>query len=266
MFKMICMVFAVNAFACGEVSNTPVASTVDPMTTEEEARGIMHLSRDEIQEAVEQQLGPVPEPVEEMVQAPIVVEEPVTQDLSESGTLLDIDMWNHTAPASYRVRLNTTAGSIVMQVHKEWAPIGADRFYNMVLSGYLTDVAFFRVIPGFVAQGGMHGDVAINDVWSSAHIDDDSVQQSNTRGRVTFATSGPDSRTTQFFINFADNSRLDAQGFAPFAEVVEGLEVVDAIYSGYAGTPNQGRIGTQGDSYLRTNFPELTRIMTASLE
>jgi peptidyl-prolyl cis-trans isomerase A (cyclophilin A) len=159
----------------------------------------------------------------------------------------------------------------VIEVTRAWAPRGADRFYNLVKVGYYDDVAFFRVIDGFMVQFGIHGDPAANLAWHQARIADDPVTQSNKRGMVTYAMAGPDSRTTQLFINFKDNVNLDGQGFAPFGTVVEGLSVVDSLYSGYGeGAPSglgpeQGRAQAEGNAYLRASFPKLDFIKTARL-
>ena len=174
------------------------------------------------------------------------------------------------APAQYTVELDTTKGTIVIEVYRDWAPNGADRFYELVQQGYYTDVAFFRVIGGFMAQVGISGDPELNAKWRERPIEDDPVKASNTRGTVTFATSGPDSRTTQFFINFADNSRLDGMGFAPFGKVKD-MAPVDALYDGYGEGaprgrgPSQGRMQTEGNEYLRASFPKLDYIKGAKI-
>ena len=174
------------------------------------------------------------------------------------------------APAQYTVELDTTKGAIVIDVHRDWSPHGADRFYELVQSGYFTDVAFFRVIGGFMAQVGISGDPALNTEWRAKRIPDDPVKASNTRGTVTFATSGPDSRTTQFFINFGDNARLDGMGFSPFGKVKD-MGPVDALYDGYGeGAPRgrgpaQGRLQAEGNAYLRENFPKLDYIKSAKI-
>jgi peptidyl-prolyl cis-trans isomerase A (cyclophilin A) len=175
------------------------------------------------------------------------------------------------APATFTVKLETTQGDILIDVHRDWAPHGADRFYNLVKLGYYQDVAFFRVISGFMAQVGIHGDPRVNAEWREASIPDDVVQQSNTRGRVTFAMSSqPNSRTTQFFISFKDNSNLDGMGFAPFGEVRD-MAVVDKLFSDYGEGaprgrgPNQGKVQMVGNPYLRAEFPKLDYIVKASL-
>ncbi len=174
------------------------------------------------------------------------------------------------APSQYTVELDTTKGAIVLEVRRDWAPHGADRFYELVQNGYFTDVAFFRVISGFMAQGGISGDPALNAEWREKRIPDDPVKASNMRGTVSFATSGPNSRTTQFFINFGDNSRLDAMGFAPFGKVKD-MAPVDALYDGYGEGaprgrgPSQAQMQTEGNSYLKKSFPKLDYIRSARI-
>ena len=172
------------------------------------------------------------------------------------------------APANYKVRFDTSAGVFVVQVHRDWAPLGADRFFNLVRSGYYDDVRFFRVIPNFMVQFGIHGTPAVSTIWRSTQINDDPVKQSNRRGYITFATAGPNTRTTQVFINFRDNAGLDKQGFAPFGEVVEGMGVVDKINSQYEGKPQEqfARILTEGNAFLNKEFPKLDFIKKASIE
>jgi len=167
------------------------------------------------------------------------------------------------APADFKAKFTTSAGDFVVEVHRDWAPIGADRFYNLVRRGYFTNASFFRVVPGFVVQFGLSADPAVNKVWEQAKIQDDPVKQSNKRGRLVFATAGPNTRTTQLFINFADNGRLDGMGFAPFGEVIEGMDVVDNIYAGYREQPQQDQITSQGDAYISQNFPKIDKIKLA---
>lgn len=169
------------------------------------------------------------------------------------------------APASYRIRFETSAGPFVVQVTRAWAPQGADRLYHLVRHGFYDGTRFFRVLPGFVAQFGISGDPTVTAAWRTAAISDDPVKQHNLRGTLTFATAGPDTRTTQLFINLADNTGLDAQGFAPVGRVVEGMDAVDRIYSGYGQTPDQGRIQMQGNSYLAAAFPRLDSIARATI-
>jgi peptidyl-prolyl cis-trans isomerase A (cyclophilin A) len=169
------------------------------------------------------------------------------------------------APAVFKAKFTTTAGDFVVEVHRDWAPLGADRFYNLVRSGYFANAAFFRVVPGFVVQFGLSANPAVNKVWKDANIQDDPVIQSNKRGFLVFATAGPNTCTTQLFINFGDNSRLDGMGFAPFGTVVEGMDVVDKIYSGYGESPRQDLITDQGDTYIAANFPKIDKIKLARL-
>src|SRR5580658_334029 len=169
------------------------------------------------------------------------------------------------APAVFKARFTTTAGDFVVEVHREWAPLGADRFYNLVRYGYFTNAAFFRVVPGFVVQFGLSADPAVNKVWKTATIQDDPVVQSNKRGNLVFATAGPNTRTTQLFINYADNARLDHMGFAPFGSIVEGMDVVDKIFPAYGETPQQDLIAEQGDAYLKANFRDIDKIKLARI-
>lgn len=198
-----------------------------------------------------------------------VVTLPVPAD--PSPALLSPESANEKAPDAFKVRFETTKGPFTVAVTRAWSPIGADRFYNLVKRGYYDDVAFFRVLPGFMAQTGIHGHPAVNAKWRAAGVLDDIREKSNTRGRVTFATSGPDSRTTQIFFNYGDNSRLDGMGFTPFGEVVEGMEALDALYGGYGegyprgAGPDQGRIQAEGNAYLRAEFPKLDYIKSARL-
>jgi peptidyl-prolyl cis-trans isomerase A (cyclophilin A) len=188
-----------------------------------------------------------------------------------SEALRDASKATATAPDSFQVRVKTTEGTFVIDVTREWAPIGADRFYNLVRAGYYDGLAFFRVIDGFMAQFGIHGDPAISKVWRDAHLKDDPVRESNTRGMISFAMAGPNTRTTQLFINFKDNTRLDGMGFAPFAKVTEGMDVVDKLYKGYGEGaprgkgPDQGRIQMEGNAYLKAAFPEMSYIEKAEL-
>ena len=185
--------------------------------------------------------------------------------------LLDPRRANERAPDTFAVELTTTEGPVIVDVTRAWSPHGADRFYNLVKIGYFTDVAFFRVIDGFMAQAGIHGDPRVNRAWRDANIPDDPpAGQSNTRGMVSFAMAGPNTRTTQFFINYGDNSRLDAMGFTPFGRVRD-MRAVDALYKGYGEGaprgrgPSQALIQSRGNEYLRQSFPELDYIVRARI-
>ena len=176
-----------------------------------------------------------------------------------------------TAPDQFHAHFETSKGDFVIEVNRDWAPIGADRFFNLVSAGYYDDVRFFRVIMGFMAQFGIHGDPDVADAWRYARIPDDQRIQSNTRGMVSYAMAGPDTRTTQVFINFGDNSALDSMNFAPFGQVVEGMEVVDQIYAEYGDAeprgrgPLQRRLQSMGNNYLKVEFPELDYVVRATI-
>ena len=178
---------------------------------------------------------------------------------------------NAQAPAIYKANFDTSKGAFVLEVHRDWAPIGADRFYNLVKNGFYDNARFFRVISGFMVQFGINGDPKVSAVWREANIKDDPVRQSNQRGYISFATAGPNTRTTQVFINFADNRALDRMGFAPFGRVVSGMDVVDALYSGYGegaprgNGPAQQRVQSQGNAYLTQNFAKLDYIKKAAI-
>jgi peptidyl-prolyl cis-trans isomerase A (cyclophilin A) len=170
---------------------------------------------------------------------------------------------------NYIVRFESTKGNFSLQVMPDWAPLGAGRFRDLVERGFYNGAKFFRVLPGFVVQFGLPADPASAPKVDS--LKDDPVTQSNVKGTVTFATAGPNTRTTQVFINLADNKRLDGMGFAPFGTVVEGMDVVASLYAGYGegaphgSGPDQGRIRTQGNAYLEASFPKLDGILKASV-
>jgi len=179
---------------------------------------------------------------------------------------------NEKAPDTYKAKFDTSKGAFIVEVHRDWAPLGADRFYNLVKNGYYDDCRFFRVIDGFMAQIGMNGNPAIQSAWTSARLQDDPVKQSNKKGYVTFAHAGPNSRTTQFFINYGDNSSLDRQGFPPIGQVTSGMDVVEKLYSGYGDGPprgrgpSQGQITAEGNAYLMKDFPKLDYVKKATVE
>jgi peptidyl-prolyl cis-trans isomerase A (cyclophilin A) len=175
------------------------------------------------------------------------------------------------APETFKAQFDTTKGKFTIEVTRSLSPNGADRFYNLVRSGYFKDIAFFRVIPGFMCQFGIHGDPNVSAKWRAAAIADDPVKGSNTRGTITFATAGPNTRTTQLFISFADNRNLDDMGFSPFGKVTEGMDVVDKINSEYGEGaprgrgPDQGRVQGEGNTYLKKDFPNLDYIKFATI-
>jgi len=187
------------------------------------------------------------------------------------GNLGNPSALKEQAPATYKANLDTSKGPVVIEVRREWAPNGADRFYNLVKNGFYDDARFFRVISGFMVQFGINADPKISAQWRVANIPDDPVKQSNKRGYITFATAGPNTRTTQVFINFGDNAALDRQGFAPFGQVTTGMNVVDMLYSGYGEGapngrgPNQGRVQNEGNAYLTNDFPSLDFVKKATV-
>jgi peptidyl-prolyl cis-trans isomerase A (cyclophilin A) len=191
--------------------------------------------------------------------------------VAHAGDLSDPTSLNEKAPAVYQAKFDTSKGTFVIEVHRDWAPNGADRFYNLVKSGFYNDVRFFRVLDGFMAQFGINGNPNLSAVWRNANIKDDPVKQSNARGTVTFATAGPNTRTTQVFINFGDNAGLDGQGFSPFGKVASGKDVVDALYGGYGegaprgDGPDQGQVQAQGNAYLEKAYPKLDYVKTATI-
>lgn len=193
---------------------------------------------------------------------------PDAGDEPPANPLLQPADFQERAPDTFRARFETSAGSFVIEAHRDWAPRGADRFYNLVRAGFYDGVPFHRVIEGFVVDFGIHPDPWVNAAWRQARMPDDRRSQSNLRGRVSFSKSGPDTRTVQIFVNLDDNTELDAEAFAPFGEVVEGMEVVDALYSGYGDGPPRGdgvyqaMAIAKGDEYF-AEFPELDRIVSA---
>jgi peptidyl-prolyl cis-trans isomerase A (cyclophilin A) len=203
--------------------------------------------------------------------APDVAPTPDKPADGPNPALLDPTLAKEQAPATFKVKFTTTKGNVVIEVQRDWAPLGVDRFYNLVKIGFFKEIAIFRAIEGFMGQFGIHGDPKISAAWREARIQDDPVKQTNARGTLTFATAGPNTRTTQFFINFADNNRLDQMGFSPFGKIVEGMDVVDAFYKGYGEGaprgrgPDQGRLQAQGNAYLKSDFPQLDYILSAEV-
>jgi cyclophilin family peptidyl-prolyl cis-trans isomerase len=189
----------------------------------------------------------------------------------QGGNLANPAALKEQAPATFKVNLDTSKGAAVIEVQRDWAPNGADRFYNLVKNGFYDEARFFRVISGFMVQFGINADPKLSAQWRMANIPDDPVKQSNKRGYITFATAGPNTRTTQVFINFGDNAPLDRQGFAPFGQVTTGMNVVDMFFSGYGEGapqgrgPNQGRVQTEGNAYLTKDFPNLDYIKKATI-
>jgi peptidyl-prolyl cis-trans isomerase A (cyclophilin A) len=189
-----------------------------------------------------------------------------------SKALLNPAALKEAAPATYTVNFDTSAGSFVITVTRSWAPNGADRFYNLVKNGFYNNARFFRAIPNFMVQFGIHGDPAVSAAWRNARLPVDKVTQSNERGFITYAMGGsPDTRTTQVFINFRNNSSLDKMGFAPFGQVTTGMDIVDKIFTGYGegaprgSGPDQGRVQSEGNAYLMKSFPKLDYIKSATI-
>ena len=185
---------------------------------------------------------------------------------AQSNKLSDPSVLVETAPALFRARFETSKGAFVIEVHRDWAPIGADRFYNLVKNAFYDGTRFFRVRRGFMAQFGLNGNPEIQSAWQRAFLRDDPVTQKNERGYVTFTTEGrPQSRFTQIFINYADNTRLDADGFAPFGQVVTGMDVVDKLFAPPDDEqPDQRRILRDGNEYLK-EFPNLDFVKKATI-
>lgn len=209
-------------------------------------------------------LAPAPTPSTPAVPAPAQVPTPAATPELLAQTPED------TAPAEYEAILTTTKGDVRIRVHRAWSPKGADRFFTMIKRGYFQHVAFFRVVSGFMAQFGMHGNPQVNAAWADRVISDEPVAQSNLRGRVTFATRGPNSRSNQLFINFGNNGNLDGMGFTPFGEVVD-MGPVDRLYAGYGEGAPQGRgpsqpvVAARGNAYLAEGFPQLDYIVSARI-
>ena len=192
--------------------------------------------------------------------------------LAQKPSLKNPASLTEKAPDTYKARFDTSAGVFVVEVNRSLAPLGADRFYNLVKNGFYDGARFFRAISGFMVQFGIHGDPAVSTVWRNARINDDPVKGTNAPMTITFATGGPNTRTTQVFINFGNNAALDKQGFAPFGKVVEGTDVVNKIFTGYGEGaprgkgPEQGRIQAEGNAYLTKEFPKLDYIKKATIE
>jgi len=203
--------------------------------------------------------------------APAASSEPAAA-IHHTAAELDPSLATQHAPDVFRARFATSNGVFVIEVHRDWAPNGADRFYNLVKLGVFDDTRFFRAISGFMVQFGIPGDPQVAAKWQEASIPDDPARQSNLAGFVAFAqTSNPNSRTTQVFIDYGDNSKLDASNFAPFGKVVEGMDVVSTLYKGYGegapggSGPSQDRIQSEGNAYLDAEFPKLDRIVSAQI-
>jgi len=190
------------------------------------------------------------------------------------GPLLrpDEPFWLTRAPEAFRARFETSKGPFVIEVYRAWAPLGADRFYNLVRAGFYDDSRFFRVVPDFIAQFGIPGDPAVTRIWNDRTFPDDPERERNLRGTLAFAMKGPNDRRTQLYINLRDNARNDGQGFAMIGRVIEGMAVVDSLYAGYGEASGGGmragrqqRLLDEGNAYLDRAFPKLDRIIRATI-
>ncbi|MEM6332957.1 MAG: peptidylprolyl isomerase [Planctomycetota bacterium] len=173
---------------------------------------------------------------------------------------------NENAPETSTITVKTTRGDVTIELYRAWAPKGVDRFYNLASAGYFNDAAFFRIVPDFIVQFGIHADPEVAGTWREARFPDDPVTQTNARGTLTFATAGPNTRTTQMFINLKDNAFLDGQGFSPIGKVIEGMDVVESLYAGYGERPDQGQIQMRGNAYLDEQFPKLDKIESTTVQ
>ncbi|HLY09606.1 MAG TPA: peptidylprolyl isomerase [Planctomycetota bacterium] len=261
---LIALLLLASAAGCGEDPEPP-RRTVAP-----EPKSIVK-SSDPVKVQSDRPPNPPPPPSPDRKPEPKAPDAPPAP---VNKVLLDPSLpeWIGQAPAEFKAKFTTSKGDFTIQVTREWSPRGADRFYALVKNGYFDGVVFFRVIAGFMAQFGLHGSPEVNSAWRNATIQDDPVTQSNKRGMVTYAKRGPNTRTTQLFINFSDkNDRLDSDGFSPFGRVVEGMDVVDQLYNGYGEGaprglgPDQGRIQAEGNEYLKSSFKELDYVKTARI-
>lgn len=251
---LACLLALGAVFACGSGPTTPIAAPTSGAASAPTATSTINTN----------DLGGMPASAPSAAPAEAVHHDPAQ---------LDPALATAKAPDVFRAKFTTTRGVFVVEVHREWAPHGADRFYNLVKLGFFDDTRFFRVIEGFMAQFGISGDPQVSAMWRTANIEDDPVVKSNTHGWMTFAqTSEKNSRSTQVFINFGDNSRLDQSRFAPFGQIVQGLGVVDALYHGYGegkpqgNGPDQGRVQESGNRYLDEEFPWLDRVLSTQIQ
>ena len=213
-----------------------------------------------------------PPPVPQTAETPAAAPAPAAPAAAVNPKLLSPETFSEKAPESYKAAFSTTKGDFVIEVTRSWSPNGADRFYNLVKNGFYDEVAFFRVVKGFMAQFGIHGRPEVNAKWFRANIaDDQPTGHSNMPGTVTFATSGPGGRSTHIFINYGNNSQLDGPQFTPIGKLVSGMEVVESLYAGYGDGPpygngvEQGRFNMEGNAYLQAEFPKLDYIKSAKL-
>jgi peptidyl-prolyl cis-trans isomerase A (cyclophilin A) len=264
MKKLLAIVLVGSMISCGEEPQPPVRTKAP----EAHSGGkIERKSTAEITPPPKEQPKAPPPP------APPPEDKPKPPPADVPKALLDPGApdWRVTAPDKYKAKFSTSKGDFTIEVTREWAPQGADRFYALVKNGYFDNVRFFRVISNFMVQFGINGEPSVNSAWKNNVFPDDPVTQSNTRGMITFATRGKNSRTTQVFINFKDNTNLDGMGFSPFGKVVEGMEVVDSINPEYGEGaprgrgPDQQKLQAEGNAYLNASFPKLDFVKTAKI-
>jgi peptidyl-prolyl cis-trans isomerase A (cyclophilin A) len=273
-FHVVLLITALLASSCEEGAKPTGTPAVPPPGKPEEQKSAASPKTDAKPESAPPAKA-TPQPEEKKAPDPVKPAQPSTPpaaaSTAASPALLSPALATEKAPDKFKAKLTTTKGDFVVEVTRDWAPQGADRFYNLVKIGYLTDVAFFRNIQGFMVQFGINGSPAVNEKWRSANIPDDPVKQSNQKGFITFATAGPNTRTTQLFINFANNANLDRMGFSPFGQVVEGMNVVESLYNGYGEGAPRGRgpqqdlAQKQGNAYLKKDFPELDYVKSAAI-
>jgi peptidyl-prolyl cis-trans isomerase A (cyclophilin A) len=264
--SLVLLTLALGIVGCRRNEEPSFRGRATERSTREESRPAVRAPAREEEAIPVQARPPQQPPAVAAPEAPPLVEQPTPPVLLTPASVTG------RAPERFTVILDTTEGDIRLNVTRAWSPNGADRFYALVQAGYYTNVSFFRVVSGFMAQTGIHGDPAVNAAWRGANIPDDPVTQHNTRGMVSFATAGPGTRTTQFFINFVDNSRLDGMGFSPFARIEDAsMAVVDRLHAGYgegapAGRgPMQARMQREGNRYLRAEFPALDYIRSVRI-
>ncbi|MBQ1267657.1 MAG: peptidylprolyl isomerase [Proteobacteria bacterium] len=248
---IVCLAVSLTLVACSSATNQSVSENSASSAETESAT-------DTAVKAAPEADKPAAEKAEVKAEA-----QPQDADISK---LLDPAALNETAPAEFVVLVKTTKGDMRFKIDRSWAPNGVDRFYNLVKNGYYSDIAMFRMVPGFVVQFGIHGKPVLNDVWRDANIQDDPENKSNVDGTLTFANAGPNTRTTQMFINVGNNTMLDKRGFPPIGKIIEGRDVLDKLNFEYGEKPNQGMIHKKGNTYLKASFPNLDYIISMTVE
>ena len=279
---ILCIILGLSLFACNptkevkpEIQAEAVKSAETAKTAEPKATPSSVAKKPTVKEtATEPKPAKMPEAAKTEAKTHETKKAPdaaTTAPSSKQRGLLDPAIAKMKAPDKFKVKFETTKGDFEVEVTRAWAPNGADRFFSLVSIGFYSDIAIFRVIEGFMMQFGIHGSPAINKIWKDASIIDDTASQSNTPGMITFATRGKDTRTTQLFINYGNNARLDGMGFTPFGKVVKGMDVVKGIYSGYGEGaprgmgPSQGRMQQEGNVYLKKEFEKLDYIKSTTI-